>query len=199
MANYLVMFSAPKKHIEYMSNHSGVSRHYYMGEPPVVKVPIPQNIILKKIFKRNVEFVMRSPTEIPVDWPETYADVVDIEIHHRNVDLYHWILNQTDKTVDGAGSIFQTWIDTKHDALSLDCYNEDFAFLPDKLPELLTLVEAVTPEVIRNVFKEWCQKNGKPHNPTIEEAKEMHIGFLNFSQYLRNAISRSHGLVWVVS
>jgi hypothetical protein len=46
VANYLVMFSASENHIKFMCEHSGVSRNYYMGEPPEIEPPNPvkQNI-----------------------------------------------------------------------------------------------------------------------------------------------------------
>jgi hypothetical protein len=200
VANYLVMFSAPENHIKFMREHSGVSRNYYMGEPPEIEPlnPVKQNIF-DKLLGRKYEPPKPQLIEIPDDWPKDEAETIDMEINHRNVDLYHWILNQTDKPVDGAGSIFQTWLGSKHDALSLDSYNEDFAFLPDKLPELLVLVEAVTPETLRKSFHEWCRKIEKDHEPTLEEVKEMHREFLNFSKNLKDAIDKNYGLVWIVS
>lgn len=200
MANYLVMFSAPENHIDFMLKNSGVSRDYYVGEPPEPEEPEPEKVsVLARLFGKKPKDVEPTLVVPPDDWPEGDADTIDIEINHRNVDLYHWILNQTPDPVDGSGSIFQTWFHPTHAALSLDNCSEAFAFKPSQLPELLLLVQRVTPELVKDAFTGWCAAEGKDHVPTLEEATEMYEGFLNFGAYLKTAIAKQHGLVWVVS
>ncbi|EWH08108.1 hypothetical protein DS2_19046 [Catenovulum agarivorans DS-2] len=200
MANYLVMFSAPNEHIDYMTKYPGVARDYYVGQPPEPDEQELEKIsFIGRLLGKKTKLIEREPISAPADWPKDDADCIDIEINHRNVELYHWILNQTPEPVEGAGSIFQTWFHSSHAAISLDSYNEDFAFTSKQLPELLRLVQNVTPKLLRDSFEAWCKANGKDHVPTTEEAEGMYEEFVNFEKYLKVAISKNHGLVWVVS
>ena len=201
MANYLVMFAAPEHHIEFMSKHSGVSRDYYCGEPPEIEPSESKKVsFLDKLLGRNKDVTEAAmPLVVPADWPTEDADIIDIEINHRNVDLYHWILNKSEKPVSGAGSIFQTWFHDSHDAISLDDYHEDFAFYPKMLPELLLLINQVTLESTRDAFQRWCNSEGKDYSPTMEDAEPIFKEFENFANYIESAIAKNHGLVWVVS
>jgi len=202
MANYLVIFTAPRSHIEFMRTHRGTSRNYYLGEPPeFVGAEAKRSSFLDRLLGRKPSAASAAVegADIPADWPQSEAEVVDIEINHRNVDLYHRILNNSSNFVAGSGSIFQTWLHADHDAIPLDEHNEDFAFLPEQLPELLALVESVTSESLLRSFEEWCRDQKNDHQPTIEEAREMHSGFVNLADCLQRAIEKQHGLVWVVS
>ena len=200
MANYLCMFSAPDEHIKFMSVHSdpGIARDYYMGEPPDFGEPKKLSFI-DRILGRKVNNIDPSQIEVPEDWPTKEAEVIDIEINHRNVDLYHAILNQTSEPVEGSGSIFQTWFHSTHCAINLDSVNEDFAFIHDQLPELLSLVKSVTEETLQVALRNWYVENGMEYDTSMEEVKEMYDEFINFEHYLKSAIEKKHGLVWVVS
>ena len=161
MANYLVMFSAPNEHIDFMTKYPGVARDYYVGQPPE---PYEQELekvsFIGRLLGKKPKLIEREPISAPPDWPKDDADCVDIEINHRNVELYHWILNQTPEPVEGAGSIFQTWFHSNHAAISLDSYNEDFAFTSDmesnSVPSLLLvsleLAPQLTPSKVKDEF-----------------------------------------------
>lgn len=183
-----------------MIQYPGVSRNYYIGEPPEPDEQEPEKIsFLAKLFGKKPKAIERKPLLIPDDWPTEDADCVDIEINHRNVDLYHWILNQTPEPVEGPGSIFQTWFHSSHTAISLDSYSEDFAFKPEQLPGLLKLVQNVTPQGLLSAFEAWCKARGKDYTPSLNDTKYMHEEFVNFEEYLKIAIAKKHGLVWVTS
>lgn len=200
MALYLVMFSAPAAHIDFMRKHPGTAQDYRLGEPPHVDEAEPaRGSFLSRLLGRTPPATGPVTPDPPPDWPEDELDTVDMEINHRNVDLYHWILNQTPDPVKGAGSIFQTWFHRDHSALPLDDCNEDFAFAPGQLPELLALVRSVTPQRLEEAFAGWCVANGKDPNPSTEEVEDMHARFVGFGRYLETAIAKGHGLVWVVS
>lgn len=202
MSNPFIVFSAPASHIEFMRKHPETSGYYYAGELPQAETiePKPPSW-LDRLRGRKPEPPPPPPEvpEPPADWPRQPPSVLDIEINDRNVDLYHWILNKTRDPVAGAGSIFQTKYHDQHDATRLDDHDQDFAFYPDQLPELLSLVEAVTPESLHHAFYEWCKVKGKDHEPTLQEATEMHQEFVTFRDFLQAAIARNHGLVWFVN
>ena len=74
MASYLVIFSAPEEHIQFMRNHSGTSRNYYMGELPELKSPKPEKqSLIDKLLGRKFESPEPEPIEIPADWPRDEA------------------------------------------------------------------------------------------------------------------------------
>jgi hypothetical protein len=203
MSNPFILFSAPPSHIDFMRQHPGTSGYYYAGELPQAETVEPKTLSwLDRLLGRKPEPPPPPPPQLPeppVDWPRQPPSCPDIDINHRNGDLYHRILNGTPEPVEGMGSIFQTKFHDRHDATPLDDTQEDFAFYPEKLPELLSLVEAVTPESLRHAFHEWCKVKENDHEPTLEEATEMHQEFVDFGKYLQQVIARNHGLVWFVN
>lgn len=200
MANYLCIFSAPDGHIEFMRAHNGVSRDYLAGEPPdLERTPAPERSLFDRLFGRNSEIPEPDSVKVPDNWPDREPDVAEMEVNHRNVDLYHWMLNKTAEPVVGVGSIFQTWFYKTHSAIPLDDYNEDFAFTSDQLPALLSLVETVTPESIDAAFSGWCAANNKEYESSAEANSAFHDEFMNLAEFLRQSIQKKHGLVWVVS
>ena len=86
------------------------------------------------------------------------------EINHRNVDLYHLILNGAADFVTGSGSIFQTWLETAsnrtHAAIDITGDNEHFAFHSGQLPELAELLSSVDAESVRSRYTQWLRANG---------------------------------------
>lgn len=136
---------------------------------------------------------------LPADWPEAPPEFLGgWGINHRNVDLYHWILNGSAEPVSGAGSIFQTWyLPDQHSALSLDPYNERFAFPPEQLPALAALAEAVTVPAVLKAFGDWCKRQGQPWEDLDEYACQPFVDeFAHFARGLRGAIARGQGIVW---
>jgi len=202
MTNLFIMFSAPAHHIEFMRKHPGTAGYYREGEPPETPTITPKRLSwFDRLMGKKPEPPPPppAPIEAPADWPRQPASEPDIEVNHRNIDLYHRILNGTPEPVTGAGSIFQTQFHGTHDATPLDDCAQDFAFFPEQLPQLLSLVEAVTPESLRHAFHEWCKAKGEDHEPTLEEAIGMHEELMGFAGYLKAAIAKKHGLVWFVN
>lgn len=121
-----------------------------------------------------------------------------MEINHRNVDLYHAILNKTMEFVEGAGTIFQSWMTNEHSAINLDSSGyENFAFYPHQLPELLSLVKAITHDSTREAYVEWCQSEENDFEPDLDDSTELYEEFLTFEKYLESTIEKGYGLVWL--
>jgi hypothetical protein len=171
-------------------------RDWFLGRKPTVEtIPIPPETLAERSQFSNP--FAKTFTNVPSDWPKDHVETANVEINHRNVDLYHWILNNTSEPVDGAGSIFQTWTHPTHSAIHLDGINEEFAFLPNQVPDLLTLVDAVTPESTLQAFRGWCVAQGKDGEPSLDDATALHADFVTLSGYLKETIAKQHGLVWI--
>lgn len=176
MAHSFSAFAVPDAHIRILQQHPGLVHDYLDGAAP------------------------RSAVEsLPADWPrEPLESLGSWSINHRNVDLYHWILNGGPELADGAGSIFQTWYEPdQHAAIKLDELNERFAFLSAQLPELLALVKAVdVPRVMRG-FVDWLKQRGERHDDIDQYACEPFVDeFRQFAAGLEQAIARGEGIVW---
>ncbi len=125
------------------------------------------------------------------------------EINHRNADLFHLILNGTQDFVTGSGSIFQTWLqsanDRTHSAIDLTGDNEHFAFYSKQLPDLAALTAAVDINAVIARFTQWLRSNGDDYTPSDVECDTMAKEFAAFTAGIQEAISKSHGLIWVSS
>ena len=202
MANYLCIFSAPDEHIEFMEKYPGSVFSYCEGEAPEFsELELDPPSFIAKVLGRKqaiTEDTMKS--ELPSDWPKEEPTVFGPEVNHRNVDLYHRILNNTPEPVVGSGSIFQTWFHKSHSAVSLDGeIGENFAFKSTQLPSLLDLIKTVTVGSLQTQFAEWCIEWNRNHSPEAEECEEMLDDFRSLIPGLEAAIENSRGIVWVTS
>lgn len=176
MAMEFAAFALPEAHIEVLASRPGWVHDYLEGRAPGADAPT-----------------------LPPGWPtQPPASLGSWGINHRNVDLYHWILNGGPALATGAGSIFQTWYEPdRHAALKLDALNERFAFRSGQLPDLLTLVEAVTVESTLAAFVGWCRQHGQRHEDLDHYACQPFVDeFAQFARGLRGAIGRGDGIVW---
>ena len=122
------------------------------------------------------------------------------EINHRNVDLYHLILNGTADFVNGSGSIFQTWLTNKrHSAIDLTGDNEHFAFKSDQIPSLVDLLFKVDAAAVKSRFTQWLRSKGDNYDPADDECEEMAQEFSAFAAAAQEAVHNSQGLIWISS
>lgn len=193
MANYLCIFSAPNEHIAFLMQHPETTYNYYLGDPPEFEESSASLVsnLLQKLFGSNTN-TPPSPA-VPDDWPTEEREIFGPEVNHRNVDLFHCILNNTNESVSGSGSLFQTWFSPTHSAIELD--GESFAFKSEQLPELLDLVKAVTPESVQKS----CPLSSQNYEPDLEEAQMIVDEFQHFAQSLEKTIQQGHGIIWVSS
>ena len=145
MAHRFGAFSVPDSHVSFLSQHHNLVHDYLEGVRP------------------NGEIA----DQLPSDWPaQPLESLGSWSINHRNVDLYHWILNGGPELASGGGSIFQTWYEPdQHSALKLDKYNERFAFHANQLVEL-----AATTAIAGNhhrAVRELLAPNRLGHHPGI--------------------------------
>ena len=197
MANYLCIFSAPDPHIRFLAANPEALWNYVDGQrpdPPTPKKPV----ILDKLFGRSSG--PAPTTEIPHDWPTDEARMIGQEINHRNVDLYHRILNGGEEFVSGAGTIFQTWLTPRdHGAIAIGGDGETFAFTSEIIPSLQQLVSCVDPVRVNEQYLAWLQKEGKNHVPGAEECEEFAKEFADLSQELQAVVAAGNGIIWISS
>ena len=189
MASELSIILAHDDHISFMHRNIGTVWEYSKGIPPAVSA------------------------EIPDGWPTSPPTAIDIGANHRNVLLYHLILNGTQEPVCGPGSLFQTWFHQTHSAIALDEHNEAFALQCDDASKLLHLAESITKSSVSTAFNEWSLKHENSPAPVFYEeddviryemylrarADGIHKQFKRFTKCVSDAVSRKHGLVWIVS
>ncbi len=202
MANYLCVFSAPDVHINFIAENPESLYAYVEGHLPDLNLPTPPK---KTLWQRLTGKVPSSetPSELPVDWPTREASMFGPEINHLNVDLYHLILNGTTDFVTGSGSIFQTWLqtpyDNTHSAIDLTGDNENFAFRSNQLPELLSLLSSIEPDKVRECYTQWLSSVGDDYVPSSSECSDIAIEISEFTSAIREAVNKSHGLIWICS
>ncbi len=202
MTNYLCVFPASDLDIDFLVGNPETFYAYIEGErPTIVEIPPPKPTLWQRLTGNIPK--SKAPPEIPIDWPKSEPVIIGPEINHRNVDLYHLILNGTTEFVTGSGSIFQTWLENfserTHSAIDLTGDNDHFAFHSDQLPDLLDLISSVDAEKVMSCFLQWLQANGDGYTPSQEECDEIANEFKHFADCTREAISKSYGLIWISS
>jgi len=200
MANYLCVFPASDSHIDFITENPDTLYSYIDGQQPtIVATPSPKPILWQQLT--GTVPASNATPEIPSDWPESEPTMIGPEINHRNVDLYHLILNETTEFVTGSGSIFQTWLETPsirtHSAIDVTGDNEHFAFHSDQLPALLDLLSIIDTIKVMLSFTQWLRVGGDGYTPTEEECDEIASEFKQFADSIRDAISKSQGLIWI--
>lgn len=171
MANYFCVFPAPDAHIEFLGNHPDAIYPYIEGEDPEVD-------------------------GLPADWPRDCVDPIGFsEANHRNVDLYHWILNGSEADVTGGASLFQTWISRTHSGIDLTGDGDFFAFKSEQLPEMAVAASKVDLQAVRTAFTAWLLKAEKDYAPDEEACQAFVDEFREFSEQLALVIEERKGLL----
>lgn len=197
MALCLNVLSLPDEHIQFLKHEPQTLQDYLLGQIPTVQTfaaAKPQPLLVQ--FVRLLSGA-KKPT-LPLDWPSTEVEMIGPDVNHRNVDLYHYILNNTEARVKGAGSLFQTWLDiNNHDAIKMDADNESFAFQSLMLPELSALLARLDEQTVRDRFNAWLLEHNPDYLPREDEYLEMTQGWQRFYTKVNEAESSGFGLLWI--
>ncbi|MCG9732077.1 hypothetical protein L1D44_20010 [Shewanella sp. Isolate13] len=197
MALCLNVFSLPNEHIQFLKHNPQTMQDYLLGQ-----APSEQTFASAKSQPLLVQFVRlltgsKKPV-LPLDWPSVEVEMIGPDVNHRNVDLYHYILNNTEARVRGAGSLFQTWLDiNQHDAIKMDAEGESFAFKSRSLPELSTLLSQLDEQTIRDRFNAWLLEHNPDYIPQESEYLDIITGWKRFNVGVAKAIEQHWGLIWV--
>lgn len=141
-----------------------------------------------------------TPT-VPDAWPTSECQLIGEAVNHRNVELFHLILNGSKEFVSGSGAFFQAWLESggtyKHSAIDLTHGNQDFAFKSDQVPELAALLSRVNMDMVKSGFSEWLHSRGELYDVSDEECTEIFEEFKIFATTANMAVEQSLGLMWV--
>lgn len=201
MANYLCILPAPDSHIEFIHKYPRSISAYLDGQRPDLKQPAPKPTFWQRLTGQLPN--APAPPETPDDWPTSECTLVGGVANHRNVDLFHRILNGTDEFVTGAGTLFQTWLESgdtrKHTAIDLTHANEDFAFKSAQVGELAQLLSQVSLDDVRDGFTHWLRQQGEAGDVSDEECVEILDEFKQFADTASEAARYSKGLMVISS
>lgn len=202
MADYLYIFPADDSHIDFMVENPETLWSYIDGQYPAISETLLPAPTLWQRLTGNVP-KPKATLEVPSNWPDSEPTAIGPEINHRNVDLYHLILNGTTEFVTGGGSIFQTWLEAwknrTHSAIDITGDFEHFAFYSNQLPILLDVILSVDTEKVMVCFNQWLRAKGEDYTPSKKECEEIANEFAQFANSTRKAISEAEGLIWISS
>jgi hypothetical protein len=197
MANYLCIIPALDSHIEFIHTHPQALSAYLDGEQPDLKESPPKPSLWQKLTGRLPEAT--PPPETPDGWPTSECMLVGDAVNHRNVDLFHRILNGTDKLVTGGGTLFQTWLESgdapKHSAIDLTRASEDFAFMSDQVAEIAEQLSRIDLDMVRTGFQQWLTQQGKTYEVSDDECVDILDEFKRFADSAKEAVQQSKGLM----
>ena len=176
MASGFEAYAIPDSHITFLQEHPGFVHSYLDGEKP-----------------DEVD-----SASLPEWWPQQAPKSLGSwGINHRNIELYHWILNGGPELATGSGSIFQTWYEPDtHNAVKLDPHNERFAFHVDQIAELDALVARMDVPTVKSAFTAWCRSRGDQYEPDDMACLSFTDEFGVFHAGLQEAMRNGHGIVW---
>lgn len=198
MADYLVIFAAPNSHIEFIKSNPDSLWSYVDGERPQISPTPPKRGLWQRLTGTTPS--CEGLSQIPEDWPEEAPTMIGPEINHRNVDLYHLILNGTTEFVEGSGSIFQSWLtNDRHSAIDLTGDHEHFAFKANQISSLVELLSKVDADAVKSRFRQWLRSKGDDYEPRDDECEEMLRELNSLTKAAREAVNKSQGLIWISS
>jgi hypothetical protein len=192
MPNYLFTIPASDACIRFMMRYPDSIWNFAEGEPPSEES-------LKSTPRRSIQDqygVDLAPRPSPADWP-TKRPIMVAEPCHRNVRLYHFILNWTPKLVTGSGSIFQTWFSRTHAAIDFTGRGEHFGFLSPQLPELASLYDDVSKDALAERFRMHVLREGKDGDLCPTEIDFVWREFRALGDQARECADKGLGLIWL--
>jgi len=179
MALYMMFYVAPDSHLEFLRDNPTLFDSYLGGEMP----DLSQGLLAKLLGKQ--------PPELPHDWPGHELEVYSPEINHRQVNLFHYLLNGTDELVENVGCVFQTWFKPRHNSPTVVIDGENFALLSTDVRQLLHLVEGLTAETMRDRLDDSDKASAVQDSIDVVE-----FGFEVIGKACAEAVSKGQGLVW---
>jgi len=179
MALYMFFYVAPDSHLEFLRDNPTLFDSYLGGEVPDMGQGFFSKLMGKKL------------PELPDDWPNHELNAYSPEINHRQVNIFHYILNGTNDSVENVGSIFQTWFKPRHNSPAIAIDGENFAFYSQDVRQLLKLIEGLTPELRRDRLDD--SKSASEIQASSDFVK---CAFDVIEKACNEAVSKGHGLLW---
>ena len=124
------------------------------------------------------------------------CDAEPFGANHRNVEIFHFLLNGTRASVPGPLGLFLTWLgDVEVDA-SYRIDDESFGMVSSDVTALVSALEDLTDERIRERWRQWQEQKG------IDPEKDGDLDFFPvsfglFRKYCTQAMHSGKAIVWV--
>lgn len=179
MALYMFFYAVPDRHLEFLRDNPALFDAYLAGETPELK----QSLLSRLLGKE--------PATLPDDWPGNALEACSSEINHRQVHVFHYILNGQSDLVDNVGCVFQTWFKPRHKSPAIVVDGENFAFDSSDTRRLLELLEALTPELMRDRLE-----NSGRAEQVQDDSGFVEDAFAEIVNICGKAVSKRYGLLW---
>lgn len=179
MASYMIFYVVPDSHLEFLRDNPALFDSYLVGEKP----DLSQGFFSRLLGKKR--------PELPDDWPSQELNAYSPEISHRQVNVFHYILNGKNDPVENVGSIFQTWFKPRHNSPAIVIDGENFAFNSAGARQLLNLIIGLTPELK-------CERLDDSANTSeIQDGSDfLEYAFGVIEKACNEAVSKGQGLLW---
>lgn len=185
MANHFLIYSATDAQIDFMHQFPETIANFVEGEPAQLKTGV-------------VARVLGSNPQLPTSWPSVAPDPIDVEINHRNVTLYHLLLNGTADKVVGPGSLFQTWFSAEYSAIELDIQAGAYALKAEQVMALYQLIDGVRIQDIPPRFAQWLRvQQQDEEKPTADECNQLWRDMVNLKKGLEYSVKAGSGIFWM--
>jgi hypothetical protein len=179
MATYMMFYVAPDSHMEFLKGNPTAFDSYLAGEIP----DLSQGFFSRLMGKQE--------RELPDDWPSHELEAYSPEISHRQVNVFHYLLNGTNDFVENVGSVFQTWFKPRHNSPVIVIDGENFAFLSKDVRQLLSLIEGLTPELKRD------RLDSSDVASEIQGGSDFVVSAFDvIEKACKEAVSKEQGLLW---
>lgn len=194
MDNYLYLFSASNEQIDFISKQPHSLWNLLEGSPCSILDPTKggNNAKLANGYKKTIS------DEIPKDWPHEALTPLGPEINDFTIEIYHRILCGGDVYVEGAGSLFQTWlVRDKGSAIDIGGRGKHFAFSGELVSELKWLLSFVDHKRVDEQYRAWLKEKGDKHVPTLGEIVGITKEFTDLYTELLSVVNEGNGLIWI--
>lgn len=181
MALYMFFHVLPDSHIEFLQAHPDAFHPYLEGREPEIR-----KSLLDRILGREVEI------DLPGDWPRKELEGFCPEISHRQVKLFHYLLNRTEDRVDHSGCIFQTWFAPRSKSAAIPIDGENFALKSDLVSSLKERIQQISEEELFSRYRQIVD------NASIDESDKSFLtgAFKEISSACDQALETRNGLMW---
>jgi hypothetical protein len=116
--------------------------------------------------------------------------------NHRNVDIFHFLLNGTHASVPGSLGIFSSWCGDMEMYVSYRIDDECFGMYSRDVTKLLSALEDLTEEKIRERWVQWqVQKGIDPEKDDDPDFFPESFGY--FQEYCAQTVQAGNALIWV--
>jgi hypothetical protein len=179
VALYMFFYVVPDNHLEFLRDNPTLFDSYLGGEIPDLSQGFFSKLRGKKL------------PELPNDWPRQELNTYSPEINHRQVNIFHYILNGTNDSVENVGSIFQTWLKLRYKSPAIAIDGENFAFFSKDVRQLLNLIKGLTPELRRD------RLDDSKNSSEIQDSSDfVNYAFDVIEKACNESVSKGQGLLW---